>query len=101
MAAVIQDRGRQYVVRDGETLEVDLMAGVEPGAEHVFGEVLSVDGVFGTPTVSGASVTARIDAHVRGPKIYVEKFKRRKDYRRRNGHRQGYTRLTIQSISKG
>ena len=53
------------------------------------------------PTVSGASVTARIDAHVRGPKIYVEKFKRRKDYRRRNGHRQDYTRLTIQSISKG
>lgn len=99
MSAVINDRGRQYVVNDGESLLVDYIDGAEAGAEHVFDQVMAVDGTFGTPYVKGASVTALIEGQVRGPKLYVEKFKRRKDYRRRVGHRQSYTKLTIQKVS--
>jgi large subunit ribosomal protein L21 len=100
VAAVIQDRGRQYVVTDGTSLLVDHMVGVEAGAEHVFEKVLAIDGEFGSPYLDGAKVVARIDGDVRGKKLYIQKFKRRKDYRRRTGHRQDYTRLTITSISK-
>ena len=100
MAAVIQDRGRQYVVTDGTSFLVDHMDGVEAGTEHVFEKVLAIDGDFGSPYLDGAKVVARIDGDVRGKKLYIQKFKRRKDYRRRTGHRQDYTRLTITSISK-
>ena len=100
MAAVIQDRGRQYVVTDGTSLLVDHINGVEAGAEHVFEKVLAIDGEFGSPFLDGAKVVARIDGDVRCKKLYIQKFKRRKDYRRRTGHRQDYTRLTITSISK-
>jgi large subunit ribosomal protein L21 len=95
--AIIEDRGRQYLVKDGETLLIDLMD-VEPGAEIVFDRVLSVDATIGTPTVAGASVKAKVLGHERGPKLIIQKFKRRKDYRRRNGHRQNWTRVTIASI---
>jgi large subunit ribosomal protein L21 len=100
VSAVIQDRGRQYIVSDGTSLLVDHIGGLEAGAEHVFDKVLAVDGQFGTPYLDGAKVVARVDGDVRGKKLYVHKFRRRKDYRRRNGHRQDYTRLTITSISK-
>ncbi len=98
--AVINDRGRQYTITDGEQLLVDHLPLADVGGEHVFQEVLAVDGDVGTPYVSGAKVSARVEGHVKGAKIYVEKFHRRKDYRRRQGHRQQFTRLTIQTISK-
>jgi large subunit ribosomal protein L21 len=97
--AIISDRGRQYPVKDGDTLVVDLIADAKPGSQHVFEQVLVLGDTIGAPFVKGASVTARIEAHVRGPKIYVEKFRRRKDYRRRVGHRQSYTRVTIGAIA--
>ncbi len=99
MKAIIQDRGRQYPVDDGSEYLVDLMADVEVGSEVVFDKVLLLDDKVGTPFVSGASVTATVLAHEKGKKIYVEKFHRRKDYRRRVGHRQKYTRISIASIS--
>ena len=97
MHAIIEDRGRQYLVKDGETLLIDLMD-AEPGSEIVFDRVLSVDATIGTPTVAGASVKAKVLGHEKGKKIIIQKFKRRKDYRRRNGHRQQWTRVTIASI---
>jgi large subunit ribosomal protein L21 len=97
--AIISDRGRQYPVSDGDTLLVDLIADAKPGSKHVFEQVLVLGEKVGAPFVQGAAVTARIEAHVRGPKLYVEKFRRRKDYRRRVGHRQSYTRVTISGIA--
>ena len=99
MQAIISDRGRQYPVNDGDTLVVDLIADGKPGAELVFDQVLVVGDTIGTPFVKGASVKARIVDHFKGPKMYVEKFRRRKNYRRRVGHRQQFTRVTIASIT--
>lgn len=101
MQAIIEDRGRQYVVQDGSTITVDYMGELEPGAEVVFDRVLAVGDSFGTPTVDGATVTATVSGHVRDKKIVVQKFKRRKDYRRKHGHRQRHTRLAITSIKGG
>jgi large subunit ribosomal protein L21 len=96
--AIIEDRGRQYLVRDGDTLLIDHLASSEPGSEVVFDRVLVVGTTIGAPTVAGAAVTARVVGHEKGEKLVVQKFKRRKDYRRRNGHRQTWTRVTIASI---
>ena len=100
MQAIIDDRGRQYVVHDGQEIVVDHMPDNEPGSEVTFDRVLAVDKTFGTPAVEGAVVKGVIDSHFKDKKIYVEKFKRRKDYKRRQGHRQNYTRLKITSISQ-
>lgn len=99
MHAIIQDRGRQYLVDQGQSLLVDHIAAAEPGSTHVFEKVLVAGDRIGAPFVDGASVEARIEAHVLGKKLIVQKFKRRKDYRRKNGHRQTYTRLTITKIA--
>lgn len=99
MQAIINDRGRQFLVDAGQSLLVDLIAGAKPGSEHVFDRVLVAGERIGTPFVSGASVKARIEEHVKGEKLFIQKFKRRKDYRRRFGHRQQYTRVTITEIS--
>ncbi|MGQ0553718.1 MAG: 50S ribosomal protein L21 [Planctomycetota bacterium] len=95
MQAIIHDRGRQYLVTNGDSLLINHLAGAKAGSEHVFQEVLMLDGAVGAPYVKGAKVSAQIQEHVQGPKIYVEKFRRRKDYRRRNGHRQLFTRVVI------
>ena len=100
MQAIIEDRGRQYVVRDGDDLLVDFLADVEPGAELTFDKVLAVDTDIGTPTVAGATVSAKVEEHLKGKKVLVQKFKRRKDYRRLQGHRQQHTRVTITSINR-
>jgi len=97
--AIIDDRGRKYVVHDGDALIVDFMSESEPGSQVVFDRVLAVGNTFGAPTVPGASVKAVVEGHYRDKKVIVAKFRRRKDYRRKNGHRQSYTRVTITSIS--
>ena len=99
MQAIIEDRGRQFVVEDGETITVDFMSGIEPGSEVVFDRVLALGDTFGTPLVEGATVTAKVTEHFKAKKILVQKFKRRKDYRRKQGHRQQHTRLSITSIT--
>lgn len=99
MHAIIEDRGRQFVVRDGDTFRIDHMADVQVGADVVFDKVLAVGETMGTPVVTGASVTAVVKEHSKGKKILVQKFKRRKDYRRKQGHRQTYTWLTVTAIS--
>jgi large subunit ribosomal protein L21 len=99
--AVIRDRGAQYRVEEGQTLDVALMD-AEPGTEVTLGEVLLVGGTddvkIGAPLVANASVVAEVVGEARGEKIVVFKYKRKKRYRRRTGHRQDYTRLAIKEI---
>jgi large subunit ribosomal protein L21 len=99
--AIIRDRGAQYRVEEGQTLDVALMD-AEPGTEVTLGEVLMVGGSddvkIGVPLVSNASVVAEVVGEARGDKIIVFKYKRKKRYRRRTGHRQDYTRLAIKEI---
>lgn len=101
MYAVIRDRGAQYRVEEGQTLDVALMD-AEPGTQVTLSEVLLVGGVddvkFGAPLVANASVIAEVVGEARGEKIVVFKYKRKKRYRRRTGHRQDYTRLAIKEI---
>ena len=100
--AVIETGGKQYRVSVGESLAVERLA-VEAGSDLTIDRVLMLGGDgttrVGTPTVAGASVTARVDDHYRGEKIIVFKYKAKKRYRRRNGHRQSLTRLTITGIN--
>ncbi len=101
MYAIIRDRGAQYRVEEGQTLDVALMD-VEPGTEVTLDEVLMVGGTddvkIGAPLVPNASVVAEVVGEARGEKIIVFKYKRKKRYRRRTGHRQDYTRLAIKEI---
>ena len=104
MYAVIQTGGKQYRVEPGKTVVVETLAG-DKGASVVFDHVLLVssgDGgsvTVGKPTVAGAKVEAKIKSHYRGPKIIVFKFRRRKNYRRKQGHRQPFTELKITGVS--
>ncbi len=100
--AVVETGGKQYRVTVGESLSVEKLA-VDSGSDVTLDRVLLVssDGStrVGTPTVDGVTVSARVDDHFRGEKIVVFKYKPKKGYRRRTGHRQSLTRLTITGIS--
>ena len=102
MYAVIATGGKQYRVEQGETIQVEKLI-VEPGANIEFGEVLLIadgDSVkVGAPHVAGARVTAEVIDEKKGPKLIIYKYRRRKGYRRKTGHRQTYTRLKITGIS--
>ncbi|MEM1202510.1 MAG: 50S ribosomal protein L21 [Acidobacteriota bacterium] len=105
MYAVIETGGKQYRVQPGDVLDVERIAGAgEEQPEVTFDRVLLVgdeegdDVSVGAPTVDGAKVEAKWLADVRGPKVIVFKFKRRKQYRRKNGHRQDLHRIRIQNI---
>jgi large subunit ribosomal protein L21 len=103
MYAVIQTGGKQYRVEPGKTVVVEKLAG-DKGAQVVFDQVLLVssgDGGnvnVGKPLVTGAKVTGQIVEQGRGDKLVVFKFRRRKNYVRRNGHRQDYTAVKIAEI---
>ena len=102
--AIIAADGRQYKVEEGQEIQVDLRDGVEGGATITFDQVLVVsDGTnikLGKPTVAGAVVTAEvIDPLQRGEKLFIQKMRRRKNFRRRTGHRQKYTRVKISKIT--
>jgi len=102
MYAVIKAKGKQYRVEPGKQVRVDRIDG-EAGTKLDFNEVLLVaDGEnvrVGTPHVAGATVSAEIVGQVKGPKLVVFKFRRRKAYRKRTGHRQQYTTLKITQIT--
>ncbi len=100
MYAVVEVQGKQYRAEKGASLRVDRMEG-EKGQEVSFDSVLLLSGEtvkIGTPYVSGASVKAVIADQAKGDKIIVFKYKPKKDYRRKHGHRQSYTLLTVQDI---
>src|SRR3954469_22713396 len=99
--AIFEDGSHQFRVREGDTITVDRRDG-EPGSELVFNKVLLIAGdgapSIGTPLLTGAKVVARIVREFRDKKIVIQKFRRRKNMRRRNGHRQYYTSVQITSI---
>src|ERR1700754_1202473 len=100
MFAVIRTGGKQYRVAAEDKLEVGKVAG-EPGEIIQFGDVLVLGGdtpTLGNPTVAGASVAAEVLDQFRGPKIIAFKKRRRKNSRRKRGHRQEYTLVRITEI---
>lgn len=100
MYAVIRTGGKQYRVAEGQTLRVEKLPQAE-GEAVAFDEVLMLGGdspKIGQPTVAGAKVEGKIKSHYRGPKLIVFKFRRRKNYRVKNGHRQPYTDVVITAV---
>jgi large subunit ribosomal protein L21 len=102
MYAVVRNGGHQYRVSEGETIKVQLL-GVEAGSSITLDEVLLISGKdavrVGTPLVEGASVTATVLGDEKGEKLTVFKYKPKKRYRIKTGHRQSYTRLRIDAIT--
>jgi large subunit ribosomal protein L21 len=101
MYAIISADGRQYKVEEGQILDIDLRE-ASVGDQVTFDRVLAFsndDGLkIGQPALESASVTAEIVAVTQGPKLVVQKFRRRKNSRRKTGHRQMYTRVKINKI---
>ncbi len=101
MYAIIQTGGKQYKVAEGDTIYVEKIEAAE-GDAVTFEEVLTVvrdgDVTVGKPLVSGAKVTGKVEAQGKEKKILVFKYKAKSNYRRRQGHRQPYTKVVIEKI---
>lgn len=101
--AIIRTGGKQFRVSPGDVVRVPTLADKNEGDTVEFDQVLAAgddNGVrIGAPIVNGARVTATVVKNGRGPKIIVFKFKRRKQYKRTKGHRQGFTAVKIDSIA--
>ena len=102
MFAIFEDGGKQYKVEQGDALLIERRESAEPGGEIVFDKVLMVgqgeESTIGTPWVDGATVTARITDEIKTPKVMTIKFKRRKGYVLKQGHRQKMLRVEIGAI---
>jgi len=103
--AIVQTGSKQFKVQAGDIIDVELIPG-EQGEIVKFEDVLLVGAegqpaVIGVPKVSGACVTAEVLGPVRGPKVISYKYKQRKNYRRKVGHRQDYTRVKITGVQHG
>jgi large subunit ribosomal protein L21 len=102
MYAVIKTGGKQYRVVQGERLKVEKLE-AEVGAKVTLDQILMVaDGekiTIGSPVVKGASVQATVVSHGRGDKVMIFKFRRRKHYRKTQGHRQSFTEIKIEAIA--
>ncbi len=104
MYAIIRDRGMQYRVQEGQVLDIALQSEAVAGSEIVLNEVLLVGGeqtVVGAPLVAGAQVTLKVVGLVQDDKIVVFRYKSKKRYRRRTGHRQDLTRVQVTKIEVG
>ncbi len=102
MYAVIETGGKQYKVSEGDVIFIEKLEAAE-GEAVTFDKVLVVaDGenvTVGAPAVDGATVTAKVEKQGKAKKIYVFKMKRKKNYRRKKGHRQPFTKVTIEKIN--
>ena len=102
MYAIVEILGQQFKVEQGKRLFIHRMAEAERGETVEFDKVLLVDNdgavTVGAPVVEGAKIVCEVIPHVRGEKVIVFHKKRRKGYRKRNGHRQDFTELTIKEI---
>ncbi len=103
MYAIVKDGGKNYKVEPGQVIRVE-KKDLEAGATVEFPEVMfysSGDNVqVGTPLVEKVKVEGTVEKHVKGDKVTVFKFKRRKDYKKKQGHRQKYTQVRIDKITK-
>lgn len=97
MFAVIRTGGKQYRVAANQTITVERVEG-DAGSSVEFGDVLMAGDKVGAPLISGAKVTGTIVEHTRADTVLVFKKKRRQNYRRKNGHRQGLSVVRIDSI---
>ena len=97
MFAIIRSGGKQYRVASDQTVTLERVEG-DVGAKVEFADVLMANGKIGAPLLSGAKVTGTIVEHTRGETVLVFKKKRRQNYRRKNGHRQGLSVVRIESI---
>lgn len=103
MFAVIENGGRQHMVEEGQLLSIDYRSELNDGDTVTFDKVLAAnsgaDSAIGQPVIDGASVTAEVvTALEKGPKLEIQKIRRRKNSRRHTGHRQKYTAVKITSI---
>lgn len=102
MYAIFETGGKQYKVEQGDVVFVEKLTAAE-GESVTFDKVLAVaDGdkvTVGAPVVNGATVTAKVEKQGKSKKIYVFKMKRKKNERSKKGHRQPYTKLTIETIN--
>ena len=99
MKAIIQTGGKQYYVEEGTELYIEKLD-QEAGSKVEFDKVLMVDGEAGQPFVKNAKVTAEIVKHGKQKKIIVFKYNAKKKYRKKQGHRQPYTKVIIKKITK-
>ena len=97
MKAIFVTGGKQYYVSEGDTIYVEKLPN-EVGEDVTFTDVLYVNGKSGNPVVEDAKVVATVEKHGRQKKIIVFKYRPKKKYRKKQGHRQPYTKLTIKSI---
>ena len=102
MHAIIVTGGKQYKVAEGDTLYIEKL-NAEAGDTITFDQVLAVlngdNATFGAPVVEGATVTANVVKNGKGKKVLVFKYKPKKNYRRRQGHRQPYTKVEITKVN--
>ncbi len=102
MFAVIESGGKKHKVSEGDSLQVELLA-EEEGSKGEFDKVLLIsngkDSKVGTPYLDKAKVTGKVVRHGKTDKLIVFKMKRRKDYRRTQGHRQNFTEVLIEAIN--
>lgn len=101
MYAIVETGGKQFKVEVGNSLYVEKLD-VEVGSQVMLDKVYFVGGEetkVGTPTVAGASVAVKVVEHGRGKKIVVFKYKAKKNYHKKQGHRQPYTKLLVESIT--
>jgi large subunit ribosomal protein L21 len=106
MYAIIENGGRQFKVEEGFVFQIDYKSDLAEGDEITFDRVLMVrtdeeNVAIGEPVVDGATVTAKVLGGAFGPKLTVQKFRRRKNSRTRTGHRQPYTKVRVEKINAG
>jgi len=102
MYAIIETGGKQYKVQAGDIITVEKL-GADAGTSYTFDKVLSIlDGdnsVFGTPTVKGATVTAQVMGDGKAKKVIVYKYKAKKGFHKKKGHRQPFTQVKIEAVN--
>lgn len=102
MYAIIETGGKQYKVQEGDVLFIEKLV-ADQGATITFDKVLAVSNEgsvnFGSPVVGGASVNAKVLNHGKDKKVIIFKYKAKKGYRRKQGHRQPYTKVQIEKIN--
>jgi len=97
MYAIIETGGKQYRVTDGDVITIEKID-AEVGAIVEFDKVMALGETFGTPYIEGATVSAKVVEVGKGPKVVIYKYKAKKDYRKKNGHRQPFTKVEIMQV---
>jgi len=99
MKAVIETGGKQYLVEEGTVLYVEKLD-VEAGKDVTFDKVLMINGKAGSPYVKGAKVVGEVVKHDKAKKVVVYKYNSKKNYHKKQGHRQPYTKVEIKTVKE-